>query len=170
MNQTALLTAFVGVTSVAVVLQMLILAGMYFATRKASERVEALSIQVNEQVLPLVQKVRGLVDESAPSIQTVVKNLTETSNLVREQAGKINETVTEIVEMARTQAGQADILATRTMQRVDLTAAAMQHAALSPMRKISALVEGVSAGVGELVGGRKTRRNKPGATDDEMFI
>ncbi len=169
MNQTALLTAFVGVTSVAVVLQMLILAGMYFATRKASKRIDALSIQVNEQVLPLVKKVRGIVDESAPAIQTMVTNLTETSNMVREQAGKINETATEIVEMARTQAGQANILATRTMQRVDLTAAALQHAALSPVRRLSAVMEGVTAGIGEFVGGRKVRRSKA-VPDDEMFI
>ncbi len=83
---------------------------------------------MNEQVLPLVEKVRGMVDESAPKIQTMITNLTETSNLVRAQAGKIDEAVTEIVDMARTQAGQANVLATRTMQRVDLTAAAMQHA------------------------------------------
>ncbi len=168
MNQN-LLIAFVGVTSVAVVLQMLILAGMYFATRKASQRIDALSTQVNEQVLPLVTKVRGIVDESAPAIQTVVTNLTETSNLVREQAGRINETVTEIVEKARVQAGQAEILANRTMQRVDLTAAAVQHSVLSPVRHLSALVEGVTAGIGEFVGGRKARRNKA-VPNDEMFI
>ncbi len=168
MNES-LLTAFVGVTSLAVVLQMLILAGMYFATRKATERVEKLSIQMNEQVLPLVTKVRGLVDESTPAIQTMVRNLTETSTLVREQAGKINETATEIVEMARTQAGQANILATRTMQRVDLTAAAVQHAALSPVRRLSAVMEGVTAGIGSFVSGRKARQDKA-VPSDEMFI
>jgi hypothetical protein len=170
MNQTALLTAFVGVTSVAVVLQMLILAGMYFATRKATQRIDALSIQVTEQVLPLVAKVRGIVDESAPAIKTVVTNVAETSTLVREQAGKISETVTEIVEKTRAQATQAEILATRTMQRVDLAAGAVQHAVLSPVRRLSALAEGVTAGIGEFVGRRKARRDKAGPTDDEMFI
>jgi outer membrane murein-binding lipoprotein Lpp len=168
MNET-LLIAFIAVTSVAVVLQTLILAGMYFATRKAGERIDELSTQVSDHVLPLVEKVRYLVDENAPAIQTAVTNLTETSTLVREQAGKIAENVTEIVDMARSRAGQADILADRTMQRVDMTAAAVQHAVLSPVRRLSALLEGVTAGVGEYVGGRKVRQNKAVPTD-EMFI
>jgi ABC-type transporter Mla subunit MlaD len=174
MNQTTLLIAFIAVTSVAVVLQTMILAGMYFATRKAGERVSALSIQVNEKVMPLVDKMRALVDESAPSIQTAVTNLTETSTIVREQAGKITENIAEIVDMARSRAGQADVLADRTMQRVDLTAAAIQHAVqqgvLSPVRRLSALMEGVTAGVGEYVGKRKARHSSKAVPTDEMFI
>ena len=79
MHETSLI-AFVAVTSVAVVLQTLILAGMYFSTRKMSQRMEALSTRVEEQVLPLVEKVRGIVDESSPKIQTVITNLVETSD------------------------------------------------------------------------------------------
>lgn len=176
MNETLLL-AFLGVTSVAVVLQMLMLAGMYSSSRKVGQRIEELSTQVEErvlplieQVLPLVEKARDVLNESAPAIQSALTNLTETSTLVREQAGKINESLDEIVGMARSRAGQANFLVERTMQRVDLTAAALQHAVLSPTRRLSALVEGVAAGVGEYVGKRKVRPNKPTSSDDEMFI
>jgi methyl-accepting chemotaxis protein len=163
------LIAFVAVTSVAVVLQTLILAGMYFSIRKMGERMEALSRRVEEQALPLVEKVRGMVDESAPKIQMVVTNLAETSTLVRKQAGQIDEAVTEIVGIARAQAGRADELATRTMQRVDLTAERLQHTVNSPMRHLSALMEGVTAGLGVLVSGRKSQSSKA-ASNDEMFI
>jgi methyl-accepting chemotaxis protein len=169
MIEPALLIACIAVTSVAVVLQTVILAGMYFSTRKMSRRMEALTTRVEEQVLPLVEKVRGIVDQSAPMIHTVVTNLTETSNLVRSQAGQIDEAVTEIVGIARTQAGNAGELATRTMQRVDHAAEAVQHTVTSPMRHISALMEGVMAGFGEFVAGRKARRAKAVPTD-EMFI
>jgi hypothetical protein len=169
MNETTLLIAFVAVTSVAVVLQTLILLGMYVSTRKLSQRVEALSTKVEEQALPLIGTVRGIVDESAPMIRTVVTNLTETSNLVRSQAGEINDTVTEIVGIARAQAARADILATRTMQRVDLTAEALQHTVTSPARHVSALMEGVAVGFGEYLAGRKVRRSKA-VPSDEMFI
>jgi ABC-type transporter Mla subunit MlaD len=165
MHET-LLIAFVAVTSVAVVLQTLILAGMYFSTRKMSQRMEALSTRVEEQVLPLVEKVRGIVDESSPKIQTVITNLAETSTLVRTQADQIDEAVTEIVGIARAQANRADELATRTMQRVDMTAARVQHTVNAPVRHFSALMEGVTAGVSTFVSGRK--RNK--TSNDEMFI
>ncbi len=172
MNETTLLIAFVGVTSVAVVLQMLILFGMYLSTRKASKRIEALTTRVNEQVLPLVEKVRAIVDESAPQIQTVITNLTDTSTLVRKQAGQIDEAMTEMLGIARTQAGNAGALAARTMQRVDRTAEALQHTvccSASAVRQLSALMEGVMAGFGELAAGRKVRRSKAEPTDD-MFI
>jgi methyl-accepting chemotaxis protein len=168
MNET-LLIAFIAVTSVAVVLQTLILAGMYFSTRKMSNRMEALSTRVEEQVLPLVEKVRGIVDENAPMIHTVVTNLTESSNVVRAQVGQIDEAITEVVGIARTQVARADLLATRTMQRVDITAETLQHTVTSPMRHLSALMEGVMAGFGEYVGGRKARHSKTAPTD-EMFI
>jgi hypothetical protein len=169
MNESTILIAFVAVTSVAVVLQTLILAGMFFSTRKMSQRMEALSTKVENDVLPLVATVRGIVDESAPKVQTIVTNLAETSNLVRAQAAQIDKSVTEIVDIARTQAGNAGVLAERTMQRVDNAAEALQHTVTSPMRHVSALMEGVMAGFGEFVGGRKARRAKPVPTD-EMFI
>jgi hypothetical protein len=62
-----------------------------------------------------------------------------------------------------------DVLATRTLQRADVVAEAMQHVVMSPMRRVSALMEGVAAGVGKFVGGRKDPSAKPGPTD-EMFI
>jgi methyl-accepting chemotaxis protein len=164
-----LLIVFIAVTSAAVVLQTLILAGMYASTRKVSARMEALSTRVEEQVLPLVEKVRVIVDESTPMIRTVVTNLAETSSLVRSQAGQIDETITEIVGMARIQAGRADQLATRTMQRVDITAGALQHTVTTPARHFSALMEGVRAGLGEFLGGRKARGAKS-APSDQMFI
>lgn len=169
MNETTLLIIFVGVTAVAVVLQMLILAGMYFTTRKTSKRIDALSTRVNEQVLPLVEKVRTIVEASAPGIQTVVTNLTETSTLVRQQAGQIDEAITEIVGIVRTQAGNAGQLAAKTMQRVDRTAEVLQNTVSAPMRRVSALMEGVVAGISEFAAGRKARRSRPEPKDD-MFI
>jgi hypothetical protein len=175
MNEATLLIAFIAVTAIAVILQTLILAGIYASTRKASKQADALATRVNEQVLPLVLKVLPLVEkvldraeESAPKIQAVITNLAETSELVRSQAGKIDETVTEIAGIARIQADNLDVLATRTLQRADVVAEALQSVLLSPVRHVTALMEGVAAGLGEFMGGRKVRRAKS-APSDEMF-
>ena len=170
MNETTLLIAFIAVTSVAVVLQTLILAGMYLSMRKMMGRMGALQLLVNDQVLPLVEKLRELVDESAPKIQAVVTNVAETSELVRSQAGKIDEAVTEIVGMARSQVGRANVLATRTLERVDLTAAVLQQTVTSPLRHLSGLLEGVLAGVGRFAGVRRERRQAKTVPNEDMFI
>jgi hypothetical protein len=55
------------------------------------------------------------------------------------------------------------------MHRVDHAAETLEHTVTSPMRHASALMEGVMAGFGEFIGGRKVRRAKAVPTD-EMFI
>jgi hypothetical protein len=163
------LIAFIAVTAVAVVLQTLILAGLFIAVLAMGKRMQAMQVKVNEQLLPLLEKARGLVDESTPKIQTVMTNLAETSDIVRAQAGKIDEAVTQMVGIARSQAVRVDSLATRTLERVDHAAAAVQNTVTVPVRKLSALMEGVMAGVGKLTGGGKARGGKA-ASSDEMFI
>jgi len=170
MDETTLLIAFIAVTAVAVVLQTLILAGMFVAMRKMIERTEALQARLNEQALPLLEKVRGLVDESTPMIRTVMTNVAETSDLVKSQAVKIDGAVTELVGIAHKQAERANGLANRTMERVDHTAAAVQNAVTTPVRHLSGLVEGVLAGIGQLAGVRRERQRTKAVPKDDMFI
>lgn len=168
MNETLLLV-FVIATSVAVVLQMAILFGMFLTTRKLSERVIALSAKVETDVLPLAATVREFVNESGPKVQIVLSNVAETSNIVRAKAVELDAAVTEVVSIARTQANNAGILAERTIQRVDQAAESVQHAVNAPVRQFSAIIEGLAAGFGEYFGARKVRRPKP-VPNDEMFI
>jgi hypothetical protein len=170
MNETTLLIAFIAVTAVAVVLQTLILAGMFVAVLKMMERAEAVQKRVNEQLLPLLEKVRGLVDENTPKIQTVITNVTETSELVKAQAVKIDGAVTEIVGLARSQAERANGLANRTMERVDHTAATVQNAVATPVRHLSGLVDGVLAGITQFIGGRRERSRTKAVPDNDIFI
>jgi len=166
MNETTILIAFVAVTSIAVVLQTLILAGMYFSTRKLSEHMQQLAAKVETDVLPLAFKLRAVVDESAPKLQSVLTDVAETSSLVRAKAG---EAVTAVLAVARTQAANAGALAERTIQRVDHAAASVQHAVSSPMRHFSALIGGIAAGAGQLVGAHKSQRTKT-VPKEETFI
>lgn len=181
MNEMTLLTIFIAVTAVAVVLQMLILAGIGMAVLKLSKTVESMQAKVSEQVLPVAAQVRTLVDQSAPKVQTLVDesipmlqkavtNLTESTAVVRAQADKIDGVVTHVVELARNQADRMDVLATRTLERVDLTAAQVQHTVTSPFRRASALLEGVVAGVGNFVGRRKEERASKPTPSEQMFI
>jgi hypothetical protein len=71
--------------------------------------------------------------------------------------------------MARSQAVRVDGLTTRTLERVEHTAAAVQDTVTKPVRKLSALMDGVAAGVSKLTGG-KNQRSAKAAPGDEMFI
>ena len=178
MDLTTLLIVAIAVIAVAVVLQTLILAGVGITVFKLGKRMQAMQAKVNDQVLPMMEKARTLVDQSIPKLEKVVDNITESSVVVRSQAEKIDGAVTQIVESVRKQAERIDVMTTRTLERVDSTAATVQNTVTTPIRRIGGVLEGVIAGVGKFTGKRKETRSAQGGvpTEDravpsqEMFI
>jgi hypothetical protein len=169
MNET-LLTVFIAVTAVAVVLQMAILAALYFSTKKTSARVEAIAKQVEEKALPVLTMANEMLTDAKPKFETILDNMTVTTTTVREQAERLNVTLSDIVDRTRLQVIRADELVSRTMDRVEETTEAVHHVVLSPVRQLSAMMTGLMAGIGEYVGGRRVRRQERAVPQDEMFI
>lgn len=169
MNET-LLTIFVAVTAVAVVLQMAILLALYFSTRKTTQRMEALAARVEAEALPALESARTLLAENTPKINNIVSNLSEASATVRVQAERIAATLDDVVDRTRLQVIRADEMVSHTFDRIEQTAENMQQVVISPMRRLSAVLAGIVAGVGEFAGGRKVRRAEGAVPREEMFI
>jgi uncharacterized protein (UPF0333 family) len=169
MNDT-LLTVFIAVTAVAVVLQMAILAALYFSTKKTSAKVEAIAKQVEEKAIPALTLANEMLTDAKPKLTVILDNMTVTTTTVREQAERMNVTLSDIVDRTRLQVVRADELVSRTMDRVEETTEAVHHVVLSPVRQVSAMMTGLMAGIGEYVGGRKVRRTERAVPQDEMFI
>jgi hypothetical protein len=169
MNET-LLTVFIAVTAVAVVLQMVILAALYFSTKKTSARVEAIAKQVEDKAVPALTLANEMLIDAKPKLQVILENMTVTTTTVREQSERLNVTLSDIVDRTRLQVIRADEIVSRTMDRVEETTEAVHHVVLSPVRQLSAMMTGLMAGIGEYVGGRKIRRQERAVPQDEMFI
>ena len=119
---------------------------------------------MNEQLLPLLEKVRGLVDENTPKIQTVITNVTETSDLVKSQAVKIDGAVTE-TGLARSQAGTPGWPPHHGARGA---CHGLQHAVSAGAAYVGAGGRR-SGGIRRISSGAKARRAKAAPTD-EMFI
>ena len=169
MNET-LLGVFIAVTAVAVVLQMVILAALYFSTKKTSQRVEGLVKQLEEKAIPALTQAQEMLTDARPKLAVILDNMSVTSTTVREQAERINVTLTDIVDRTRLQVIRADELVSRSMDRVEETTEAVHHVVLSPVRQMSAMMTGLFAGIGEYIGGRKVRHQQQAVPQDEMFI
>src|SRR6266436_3913877 len=143
-----LLKFFIAVTSVAVAVQAGILVALYVAVRKSSERMEALATDVKSKILPTVETAQNLMVELRPRIDVISTNLAESSDLLRNQLGRLDATVTDVLDRARLQVIRADELLNRTMDRVEETS-------------------GVEVFLGQK---RRHPRNGGGGPQDEMFI
>ena len=86
------LIAFTGVTAAAVLLQALILGGMYFAMRKTSAKVEALAEEVKTKVLPTAELAHSMMEELRPKIATVVDNVSTSTTMLRTQMERVDAT------------------------------------------------------------------------------
>ena len=169
------LNVFVALTGIAVLLQAVILAALYLAMRKSSARMEALAVEVKTKALPSLETAQAILTELRPKLTVIADNLTETTYSVRSQVERMDATVNDVVDRARLQIIRGDELLTRTLDRVEETSEMVHKTVVSPVRQVSGLIQGVTAGIEFLVGGRgrrnggsrETRRPVP---QDEMFI
>jgi methyl-accepting chemotaxis protein len=163
------LPAFVGVTAGAVLLQALILVALYLSVRKTTARLEALADEVKTKALPTIEQANSLMVDLKPRIETVAANITDTSNTVKAQLTRIDATVGDVLDRTRLQVIRADELLSRTMDRVEETSEMVHRTVSSPVRQVSGLIQGLSAGV-EYFFGQRRRRDNVGVPQDELFI
>lgn len=174
MNEN-LITLFIAITGAAVVLQAGLLAAMYLAMRKSSSRLEALAEEVKTKALPALETGQSLLTELGPKLETISDNLMETTALVLTQVQRVDVTVNDAMDRARLQVIRTDELVSRTLDRVEATSELVEKTVVSPVRQVSGVIQGITAGIEFLLssrgrkngGSREARRPVP---QDEMFI
>jgi len=169
------LTLFIAATFAAVFLQMLILLFMYLAVRKLSSRLESVVDETQSRVLPLLenakvmqQEVKAFIETARPKIDLVLDNAAHVTTIARTDVERVQATVNDLLDRVRLQVIRADEMVTRTMDSVEETSERVQHSVMSPVRKVSGVVQAISVGVGTFFSNQKRRRN--GGASDEMFI
>jgi methyl-accepting chemotaxis protein len=164
---------FVIVAAVAIVFQTVILFVLYKATTHSAKRMEDLVGRLEEQSSPVLATSRAILEDAQPKLAEITHNLAESTALVRTHVAGLAEVTGEIAERARYQAARLDDLMTTTVDKFEVTTEAVQHSVLGPIRRIHALVQAVSAGVGFLRANRARRKSSNGnpiEDDEEMFI
>ena len=172
MNDT-LLMVFIGVSSLAIVVQAAILAGMYAATKKTAKQVEELAAEVRSKALPAIETVQSLIADNRPRVEEIIENLAAATTTARSQLVRIDATLNDVLDRTRLQVIRADELATSTMDKIEETTEIVQHTIVTPVRRIQGVVSALSTGMGMFVAGRKARKNGPRAgagQSEDMFI
>ncbi len=164
-----LLIVFIVVTAFAVLVQAGILAGMYFALRKTSAKVESLAEEVKTKVLPTAELAHAMMTELRPKIENVVDNVSVSTTILRTQMERVDATLTDIIDRTRLQVIRADEFVNSTMDKLEETREAVQRTVVSPVRHISGLMHGVTTGL-EAFFSRRRERNSATVPQDEMFI
>ncbi len=168
------LIIFIAVTSGAVVLQMLILAGMYFTLRKMAAQVKTATDEVKAQAMPLLEngkhiqgQIQHILETSSPKLELILDNAAAITTTAHTGIGRVESTLNDVLDRARLQVIRADEMVTHAMDSVEETTEKVAHSVTSPVKHASGLMHGISTGFGTFFGQKKPR--KPGPSD-EMFI
>lgn len=165
-----LLTLFVAVTSIAVVIQAGILVALFVTMRKSSARTLAIAESVQARVIPALESAQAILNDTGPKLQTITSNLVEVSTTLRSEVERADLTVADLLDRTRLQIIRADEMVSRALDRVEETTELVQHSVIGPVRQISAIIQGLTAGFGTFFG-RRMRTDEDGAEqDEELFI
>jgi methyl-accepting chemotaxis protein len=169
------MSLFVALTGIAVLLQAGVLLAMYIAMRKSTQQLEILASDVKTKLMPTLTQAQEIITALRPKVEIIVENVAETTTTLREEVNRMDATVNDVIDRARLQVIRADELLSRTLDRVEHTSEVVHKTVVSPVRQISGLVQGITAGL-EFLFSRSTRRNGGGREErrpvpqDEMFI
>ena len=168
------LTIFIAITSAAVVLQMLILAGMFFTVRALSTHLKSTVDDIKAQAFPLLQDGKELLDDIkriletySPKVGLVLDTAAAITTTAYAGIGRVEGSANDILDRAQLQVIRADEMVTRAMDTVEDTTEKVAHTVTSPVKHASGLVQGITTGLGTYFG-QKRKRN--GGPSDEMFI
>ncbi len=162
---------FIAVTALAVVLQTVILAALYFSVRKTNEKLMRSVEDMRRQIEPILGRVQSLLDDLQPRLSTMVANATEVTELARGQAYKVDRVFTEAVDRLRIQVLRADQMLTGFLETIEQAGAEMKNTVWEPVRQATAMLRGVKAGLEFFRGQRRESSTRTrGSGEEELFI
>ena len=168
---------FIGLTALAILLQAGILLALYLTVRQTTTRMEALAGEFKTKTLPTVETAQAMLVDLRPKIDQIVGNVTHiagtaqhSANLVRSQMERLDETMNDVLDRTRLQVIRADDLVGRTLDKVEDTTEMVHRTVVSPIRHVSGLMQGLSAGFEHFLGQRRRSRDNMGVPQDELFI
>jgi methyl-accepting chemotaxis protein len=170
-----LIPLFIALTGAAVVLQACVLLALYLSVRKTSARMEGLATEVKAKALPALESAQSILVDLRPKLQVIAENLHETTTTIRDEVQRMDAIVNDAADRARLQIIRADEMLTRTLDQVEEASDMVHKTVVSPVRQLSGLVQGITAGLEFLIGNRGRRNggrreSRRPVPQDEMFI
>ena len=163
------------VSAIALVVQVSILAGLFFEVKRTMAKVNKVTDDVNTRVSPMVTRMQLLLDDTQPKITSMVNDASHVVYLARGQAQKVDRLVTDASDRLRGQLVHADRILTGALEAVEDAGIQMRRSVLGPVKQASALLTGLKVGLDML----RNRRAAAGTVppdepqeqqEEELFI
>jgi hypothetical protein len=163
------------VSAIALVVQVSILAALFFEVKRTMVKVNKVTDDLSTRVSPMVTRMQLLLDDTQPKITSMVNDASHVVYLARGQAQKVDRLVTDASDRLRGQLVHADRILTGALEAVEDAGIQMRRSVLGPVKQASALLTGLKVGLDML----RNRRAAAGTVppdepqeqqEEELFI
>ncbi|HMD41098.1 MAG TPA: hypothetical protein VKH15_17560 [Candidatus Acidoferrum sp.] len=158
------------VASVALIVQGAMLIALFFEIRETNKKVNGLVTDLHTRVGPILTRAQILLDDTQPKISNMVADAAHIVYLTRGQAQKMDRVLTDATDRLRGQLNHVDRILTATLETVEDAGSHFRQSVWAPMRKASALLQGIKVGLDLLRSRRAQRPDEPMEQEEELFI
>jgi hypothetical protein len=166
----AWLKLFIAIASLAILLQMLILLGMYLQVRQMNERMTRIATDLHARLDPILSRLNYMLEDAQPRLASIAADAAEIAHVARSQAQKVDRLFAEAVDRLRMQLIRADQILTGALEAVEDAGTEIREKVLRPVQQASAFIKGVKAGLDFLRGHRVSPERAREQQDESLFI
>ncbi len=133
------------------------------------KKVQAKANSVITRTEPIIDSVRGIVDDVRPKIASISSDAVDIVKIGKDQSGRVGELVRDFSERAKIQVARIDGKVDETVDQVQSATVAAKDVLMKPVREMDGIFSGIRAALS--VYARPRRSSVDHATqDEEMFI
>jgi methyl-accepting chemotaxis protein len=107
--------------------------------------------KISDKVTDISQVARDVAIDTAPKIQRVTSNITETSDVYRAKLAEVDSLMTDTAGKARRQSDRVDGMVTDVLDKTTEVTHTVTHAIMVPVRQMASLVSGAKVGIETLI-------------------
>jgi hypothetical protein len=163
---------FIGATALAVIMQALILLGLFITVRKSVKAIHSEVEQLRTAAMPILHHTKDFVTRVSPKLDAVAGDMVEMSRGLRAQTMEFQETAAEILERVHRQTGRVDTMFTSTLDKVDKASTAVNDAVNVPLKHLSGITAFAKAALDSLRSSDPKPRTQPthSVADKDLFV
>lgn len=150
------------VVALSALMQAIMMTMLAVGSMRTRKRLQALANRVEEDVLPTMKTVRGILEEASPKLKLASDEVLEISRAVRLQVDHVNETLTDIVDKTHKQATRVDDAMTLVMGGLGRAGGKVHRTKDQTSRKMNAVMTGLRVGAEVFRARRKARQDAQG--------
>ena len=164
------LSVFIIVASVAIVVQVVLLAVFYTMFLRLGATLTRVARNIETKVTPILERADRLLSESEGQLREIVSDAQATAALAKTNAQRFDRLLEEAADRLRQQIIHADRMVTGALDAIDDTGNELRKSVIGPVRTATAFVHGVRAGVDFFRGRGRVPERRRDTQDEGLFI